>query len=197
MEDEAMLSFAPRPRAAKSNFTSTPCFEKNVLIQQMLSSSRKSLQTQITARTQSGSPHSQSFGSAVRIHKEAPGNGFLMGSWQDWWADRRYVKYLLFWLLLELWPYLKQVPNEGHLEGDYSPAALHELRVGIKAKRKSVKRCLRLTRNRVKRQRQRKLIWRRRDIKSHLRTEQHDELHHGGAWLHTNKTCVDKPHQCK
>lgn len=106
-----------------------------VIIYQMLSSSRKSLRTQITERTQSGSPHGQSFGSAVWIHKEAPGNGFLMGSWQDWWADRRYVKYLLFWLLLELRPYLKQGPNEGHFGGDYSPAALHEVRLGIKAPR--------------------------------------------------------------
>lgn len=98
-------------------------FYKTVIIQQMLSSSRKSLRTQITERTQSGSPHRQSVGSAVWIHEEAPGNGFLMGSWQDWWADRRYVKYLLFWLLLELWPYLKQGPNKGHFGGDYSPAA--------------------------------------------------------------------------
>lgn len=101
----------------------------------MLGSSRKSFRTQTTERTQSGRPHCQSFGPAVWIHKEAPGNGFLMDSSQDQWADRKCVKYLLFWLRLELWPYLKSGPNEGHFGGDYSLAALHEVRLGIKASR--------------------------------------------------------------
>lgn len=30
-------------------------------------------------------------------------------------------------MLSELWPYLKQGPNEGQFAGDYSPAALHEV----------------------------------------------------------------------
>lgn len=64
-------------------------------------------QTTDNRENTSGSPHCQSFGPVVWIHKEAPGNGFLMGSGQDRWADRKYVKYLLFWLRLELWPYLK------------------------------------------------------------------------------------------
>lgn len=102
-ENNMMLSFARSPWAANSNFIQTPWFVKSVIVSQMLCSSRR----QTTERTQSGSPHCQSFGPAVWIHKEAPGNGFLMGSWQDRWADRKYVKYLLFWLRLELWPYLK------------------------------------------------------------------------------------------
>lgn len=66
------------------------------------------------------SPRCQGFGPAVWIHKEAPGNGFLMGSWHK--TDElmlRYVKYLLFRLLWELWPYLKQGPNESQLFIDW------------------------------------------------------------------------------
>lgn len=62
------------------------------------------------------SPHCQGFGPAVWIQKEAPGNGFLMGSWHK--TDElmlRYGKYLLFRLLSELWPHLKQGPNESQL----------------------------------------------------------------------------------
>lgn len=39
-----------------------------------------------------------------------------------------------------------------------------------------------------------KFVW--RDRKSHLRAEQHDKLHHWGAWLHAHETCGVKAHQC-
>lgn len=97
-------------------------FCKTVIILQRLSSSRKVFLPADTRKNikWQPSPHCQGFSPAVWIHKEAPGNGFLMGSWHK--TDElmlRYVKYLLFRLLSELWPYLKQGPNEGQLFIDW------------------------------------------------------------------------------